>query len=46
LTNTITALFPKSLKEGEAAALVKALEKHGYITIDGENVSYHLANPS
>ncbi len=45
LSNTITALFPRSLKEGEVAALVKALEKRGYITIDGENVSYHLANP-
>lgn len=46
LSNTITALFPRSLKEGEVAGLVKALEKRGYIAIDGENVSYHLANPS
>ena len=42
LANTINALFRSSLDDAELASLVKALEKHGYISIDGENVSYHL----
>jgi hypothetical protein len=42
LSNTINALFLKSLEEAELVRLVKALETNGHISIDGENVSYHL----
>ena len=40
LSNTINALFQKSLDEAEVMSLIKALEKHGHIAIQGENVSY------
>jgi hypothetical protein len=43
LSNTINALFRNSLEDAELASLVKALEKHGHISIEGENVSYHLS---
>ena len=42
LSNTINALFLKSFEAVELASLVKALEKHGHISIEGENVTYHL----
>ena len=42
LANTINALFLKSLKQGEVSGLIQALVKQGYISIEGENVSYHL----
>jgi len=42
LSNTINALFLKSLEPAELASLVKALEKQGHISIEAENVTYHL----
>jgi len=42
LSNTINALFLKSLDATELANLIKALEKHGHISIERDNVSYHL----
>ena len=42
LSNTINALFQNSLEETELASLVKALEKHGHISIEGENVRYNV----
>jgi PIN domain len=42
LANTINALFLKTLKQEELSALTQALMKQGYISIDGENVTYHL----
>ena len=43
LSNTINALFQKSLDEAEVMSLIKALEKHGHISIQGENVIYPLS---
>ena len=43
LSNSINALFQKSLEEAELMSLIKALEKHGHISIQGENVSYLLS---
>ena len=42
LSNTINALFAKSLEEEELQSLIKALETHGHISIEGGNVAYHL----
>jgi PIN domain len=44
LSNAINSLFLKSLGDAELAiaSLLKALEKEGHISIEGENVSYHL----
>lgn len=42
LSNTINALFGKSLDEQELEGLIKALQKLGHISIEGGNVSYHL----
>jgi hypothetical protein len=42
LSNTIKALFPTSLGNPELANLMKTLEKHGHISMEGENVRYHL----
>jgi len=42
LSNTINALFRKKLNASELENLIKALEKHGHISIEGDNVSYHL----
>jgi len=42
LSNTINAVFRKKLNATEVANLIKALEKHGHISIEGDNVSYHL----
>jgi PIN domain len=42
LANTIDALFLKTLKQEELSTLTQALMKQGYISVDGENVTYHL----
>jgi hypothetical protein len=42
LSNTINALFQKSLEKSELEALVQALQKGGHISIEKENVTYHL----
>jgi RNAse (barnase) inhibitor barstar len=42
LSNTINNLFGKSLGEAEVASFLKALEKRGHISLDGENVTYHF----
>jgi hypothetical protein len=42
LSNTINALFGKSMEDPEIASLVKALKKRGLISIDGEDITYHL----
>ena len=42
LSNTINAVFRKKLNATEVANLIKGLEKHGHISIEGDNVSYHL----
>jgi hypothetical protein len=42
LSNTINALFLKSLEEPELSSLVRALETRGHVSIEGENVTYHL----
>jgi len=42
LSNSINALFLKSLEPLELASLVKALQKQGHISIEDDNVIYHL----
>jgi len=42
LSSTINSLFQKTLSDVEVAGLVKALEAAGHVTIEGDNVSYHL----
>jgi hypothetical protein len=42
LSNTINALFGKSLDAAEVANFLKALKKRGHISVDAENVTYHL----
>lgn len=42
LSNTINALFGKSLDQVEVANFLKALKKRGHISVDGESVTYHL----
>ena len=42
LANTINALFLKSLKQEELSGLIEALEKQRYISIEDEDVTYHL----
>lgn len=42
LTSTINALFQKRLTEEELAALVKALQTQGYITVNESEISYAL----
>lgn len=46
LSNTINALFLKSLDAAELSDIVKELEKLGYISIEGEHVIYHLEGAS
>jgi hypothetical protein len=41
LSNAINALFANSLDDAELESLVKTLQKHGHISIEGQNVSYH-----
>jgi len=43
LTNTINALFQKGLEDSELKRIVRTLEKDGHISIEGDNVSYHLS---
>ncbi|MGH8426860.1 MAG: PIN domain-containing protein [Gammaproteobacteria bacterium] len=43
LANTINCLFQNGLSESELRELVVALEKQGYISIEGESVAYHLS---
>jgi len=42
LTNTINALFMKTLATDELSAIVAEMKKRGLITIDGEKITYHL----
>jgi len=42
LSNSINALFLKSLEALELASLVKALQKQGHISIEDDNVIYHF----
>jgi hypothetical protein len=42
LSNTINALFLKALAGSELQHLIQLLEKQGYISIEGDNVSYHF----
>lgn len=42
LTSTISSLFQKALAEDELAALLKTLQKHGYVTVNETKVSYAL----
>ena len=44
LANTINALFLKSLKPEELLALIQALVRQGYISIKGEDVTYHVTD--
>jgi hypothetical protein len=42
LSNSINALFHKSLDEAEIASMVKGLKKRGVISLNGESVTYRL----
>ena len=42
LTSTISSLFQKALPEDELAALLKALQKQGYVAVNETKVSYSL----
>jgi DNA-binding IclR family transcriptional regulator len=42
-SSTISALFQKSLHASELQKLIEALQQEGYITLDGEAVTYHLS---
>jgi hypothetical protein len=42
LSNTINAVFLKSLGPSDLATLVEELVQQGFISIDGEHVSYHF----
>ena len=42
LKNTINALFMKGLTEEELDALVTELAKQGFVSVEKDNVSYHL----
>ncbi|TCZ78546.1 PIN domain-containing protein [Lysobacter sp. N42] len=42
LTSTISSLFQKALAEEELSALLKALQKHGYVSVNETKVSYSL----
>jgi len=42
LSNTINALFRQALTSSAREDLIKALERDGHISIEGENVVYHL----
>ena len=43
LTSTISSLFQKALAEDELAALLKALQKSGYVAVNESKVSYSLS---
>lgn len=42
LSNTINALFLKTLEEKELTQLIRELEKRQFVSFDGEKVSYHV----
>lgn len=42
LTSTISSLFQKALQEEELVALLKALQKQGYVSVNETKVSYSL----
>jgi hypothetical protein len=42
LTSTISSLFQKALAEEELSSLLKALQKHGYVSVNETKVSYSL----
>ncbi|MEQ8857952.1 MAG: hypothetical protein RIC56_04840 [Pseudomonadales bacterium] len=42
LSGTIKAQFQKSLGEADVEVLIQALLSEGYLTLDGESVSYNL----
>ncbi|WP_245570669.1 PIN domain-containing protein [Arenimonas composti] len=42
LTSTISSLFQKALPEEELGALLKSLQKQGYVAVNGTKVSYSL----
>jgi len=46
LTNTINTLFRHSLEPAQLASLIRALEQDGHISIDNENVTFHLPTVS
>ena len=42
LTSTISSLFQKALGEEELSSLLKALQKHGFVSVNETKVSYSL----
>ncbi len=42
LTSGVASMFPKSVTEGELAALIQELQSTGKVSVDGEKVSYAL----
>ncbi len=42
LTNTINSLFKPKLAEAEVEELLRDLQQHGFIVLDGDKVSYRL----
>ena len=42
LTSTISSLFQKALAEEELSSLLKALQKHGFVSVNETKVSYSL----
>ncbi|WFB35501.1 hypothetical protein P3T73_15215 [Kiritimatiellota bacterium B12222] len=42
LSNTINALFQKTLEEKELTTLIAQLKNKKYITINNENITYTL----
>jgi hypothetical protein len=42
LKNTINALFMKGLSEEELDTVVSELTRHGFVSVEQDNVSYHL----
>ena len=45
LSNTINALFAKSLPSATVDELILALQREGYVTLDGAKVTYDLPPP-
>lgn len=46
LANTINALFQNSLADAELQAIIEALQRDGYVTLNGEAVGYHFGSPA
>ena len=42
LSNSVNALFQKSLSDDDLAGLIKALEQAGHIAVSDNKVTYHL----